>query len=231
MGYGVTSSTGLLLIGYAPALSSSAINIVEIFTSSANAIVHWRARNINWRVVGIIGIPGAIAAFIGALLLSHFSMEATKPWVSGFLLAMGLVILWQFRIPIVQRKPRSANHKWLAPVGALAGFTDATSGGGWGVITTSTLVVSRSLNPLESVGTTIAARLIVSISGSTGFVIGLGLTGIDWLVVICLLVGGVMATPLIALVIRYVSQRSIGLSMGVFLVTLNCFQLYQALIS
>ncbi len=229
MAYGVSSSTGLALLGFSPAASSSLIHIVEIGTSLINGSVHFRAKTINWRVVFLIGIPGGIAAFVGAMLLSTFNSNWSKPWTATLLLALGLFILFQFVRGTVKPSERIPHRGWLIPLGAVSGFVDSSAGGGWGVMTTSTLVASRTMTPAQAAGTTSTARLIVAIAGTVGFLIGLGPENIAWLSVVAMLIGGVIAAPVVHVVVKYVSTRVLGIVMGVALVLLNTRQLLVAI--
>ena len=221
MGYGVSASTGLTLAGFAPASSSSVIHVVEIATSAFNGTVHWRAKNVDWRVVAQIGIPGGIGAFTGAVLLSMLSLDVTKPWVGAILLILGIVILAMFLRGRSTEAHRRAHAGWLIPLGAVSGFFDSSAGGGWGVMTTSTLVVTKSMQPGRSAGTTSTARFLVAVAGTAGFLVGLGITGIDWFAVLGMVIGGIIALPIIRVVVRYVPQRTLGIVMGLALIALN----------
>src|SRR3954465_10114514 len=76
MAYGVTSTTLLLTAGYAPAAASASVHLAEIGTTLASGASHWRFGNVDWKVVGRIGVPGAIGAFTGATFLSSLSTDS-----------------------------------------------------------------------------------------------------------------------------------------------------------
>ena len=65
MGYGVTTTTLLLLAGMTPAAASASVHLSELGTNLASGISHWRLQNVDWRVVARIAVPGAIGAFLG----------------------------------------------------------------------------------------------------------------------------------------------------------------------
>ena len=79
MGYGVTSSSLLLFVGLSPALASASVHLAEMGTNVASGVSHWRLGNVDWRLVGRLGVPGAIGAFAGATFLSNLSTEAATP--------------------------------------------------------------------------------------------------------------------------------------------------------
>lgn len=229
MAYGVTATTGLLMLAYSPAAASSVVHFVEIGTSLLNGVFHSRERNVDWRVALTVSIPGAVGAFVGALLLSRIQLDFSKPWTASLLLLLGFVILWRFLRQsqvLSARRPRAA---WLTPLGLGAGFVDATAGGGWGIITTSSLMAANQLEPKQVIGTTTTARLLVAIAGSAGFVIGLGVAGIDWLAVLAMLIGGLLAAPIAAKLVTRAPRRMLGLVTGTVVVVLNTRQLSIAL--
>ncbi|MCW2803966.1 MAG: hypothetical protein JWN06_2183, partial [Propionibacteriaceae bacterium] len=65
MGYGVTSTTLLMLAGLTPAAASASVHFSELGTNIVSGLSHWKLRNVDWRVVGRIAGPGAIGAFFG----------------------------------------------------------------------------------------------------------------------------------------------------------------------
>mgnify|MGYP001672377414 CR=1 FL=1 len=135
MGYGVTSSSLLLLAGLGPALTSACVHLSEIGTTLISGTAHHRLGNTDWRLVARLGLPGAAGALLGAVVLSHLSTEAAAPMASSLLLALGLYVLVRFAVrppagSTVRRSPHSV--RFLALLGLVGGFVDATGGGGWG---------------------------------------------------------------------------------------------------
>src|SRR5918997_914999 len=98
MAYGATSSTLVLAAGYSPAVASASVHLAELGTTLASGASHWRFGNVDWRTVRRIGFPGAVGAFVGAVVLSNISSEAATPWMGGILLALGLYVLVRFTI-------------------------------------------------------------------------------------------------------------------------------------
>jgi uncharacterized membrane protein YfcA len=139
MAYGVLSNTALMAIGLPPAHASALVHTAEIFTTSASAASHIYHRNVDWRLVARLGIAGVLGAILGAWILSNVEVTSARRFVYAYLLIMGLYILWKsVRIAIEARKPSG----WTALLGFVGGFLDASGGGGWGPMTTSTLVGS-----------------------------------------------------------------------------------------
>jgi len=235
MGYGVTSTTLLLTIGLTPALASASVHLAEIGTSGVSGASHWRMGNVDFRVLLLLGIPGGVGAFLGAVVLSNLSLDTARPWVSVVLLVLGGVIVFRFLHARRTRHAPAALHDsptgeyepsrlrtWLlAPLGIVGGFLDASGGGGWGPVTTSTLMASGRLRPRTVIGTVSGSEFIVSIAASIGFLLALGTAGIQWDVVAALLIGGSIAAPISAWLVRKFDDRALGTAVGGLIILIN----------
>ena len=237
MGYGVTSTSLLLTLGLAPALASASVHLAEIGTSGVSGISHWRLGNVNGRVLLMIGLPGGVGAFLGAVVLSNLSLDAARPWVSVVLLLLGAVILVRFihgrRVAAAKAAGLEApaligatagvtQRRWaLIPLGLVGGFLDASGGGGWGPVTTSTLMASTRMQPRKIIGTVSGSEFIVSICASIGFLLALGAAGIDLGIVAMMLLGGVIAAPLSAWLVSRMNDQVLGTGVGALIIFLN----------
>src|SRR4051812_4117905 len=134
MAYGVTSTTLLLAIGTNPAVASATIHLAEIGTTLASGLAHWKFGNVDWKVVAKVGVPGAVGAFAGATFLSSLSTEVAAPVMSLILVSLGVYLLVRFTLRGIDRRHlgKPVRPRFLAPLGLVAGFVDATGGGGWG---------------------------------------------------------------------------------------------------
>jgi uncharacterized membrane protein YfcA len=222
MAFGVLSNTALLAIGLPPAHASALIHTAEIFTTSASAASHIYHRNVDWRLVARMGITGVLGAILGAWILSNVDVSAARRFVYIYLLIMGVYILWKsVRIAAVARQPAG----WTALLGFGAGFLDATGGGGWGPMTTSTLVGSGHA-PRYSVGSVNTAEFFVTVSAATTFFAELGAVPLDHFVPLVL--GGVLAAPFGGWVVRHVPARGLMTAVGVLIVLVSIFQIFRA---
>jgi uncharacterized membrane protein YfcA len=229
MAYGATSSTLLLTVGLSPATASASVHLAELGTTAASGVAHWRFGNVDWRTVRRIGIPGAIGAFIGAVVLGSISAELARPWMSGILLALGIYILCRFTIFGVPR-PRGRRYvrgRYLAPLGLGAGFIDATGGGGWGPVATPTILATGRYEPRTVIGSVDTSEFLVALAASSGFLLALGHQGIAWQYVIALLLGGIGAAPLAAWLVRHVTPALLGASVGGLILLTNVRTLFD----
>jgi len=231
MAYGVTSATLLLAIGISPALASTSVHLAEVGTTLASGVSHWRFGNVDWTKVGWLAVPGGIGAFFGAVVLAAvISAEAAKPIVAIFLFCLGAYILSRFSFRRTEKpvNVRPIPRKFLSPLGLVAGFLDAAGGGGWGPISTPTLLSSGRMEPRKIVGTVDASEFVVAVAASVGFLISLDFADIPWQVVGALLVGGVVAAPIAAWVVRILPMRVLGTAVGGIILVTNMKTFLQA---
>lgn len=221
MAYGVTSSTLLLTAGLAPATASASVHLAEVGTTLASGVSHWRLGNLNRDVVLRLAVPGAAGAFLGAVVLSNVSADTARPLVSMFLASLGVLLLLRFgfrRTPAV--RPRRMPTRALAPLGLVGGFMDAAGGGGWGPIVTPSLLASGRVRPRKAVGNTDASEFAVAVAASLGFFVALDFGALSLAVVGGMLVGGLLAAPLAAWLVRHLPSRVLGVAVsGVIILT------------
>jgi uncharacterized protein len=229
MAYGATSSTLLLAYGLNPATASASVHLAELGTTAVAGYSHWRFGNVDWRTVRRIGIPGAVGAFIGAVVLSSISAEIARPWMAGILLAIGTYILVRFTVfgPAKPRGRRYIRGRYLAPLGLGAGFVDATGGGGWGPVATPTILATGKYEPRKVIGSVDTSEFVVALAASIGFLLSLGSQGIAFKYVAALLIGGVVAAPLAAWLVRHVTPALLGASVGGLILITNSRTLFD----
>src|SRR5690625_2600249 len=223
MAYGVTSTTLLLAVGTSPAVASATVHLAEIGTTIASGLAHWKLGNIDWAVVARIAVPGGIGACAGATFLSWLSTEIAAPVMAVILLGLGLYVLIRFTARGLPKgnlgKP--LRSRFLAPLGMLAGFVDATGGGGWGPVGTPAILASGRLEPRKVIGSIDASEFVVAVAASGGFLIGIGSAGINFSWVAVLLTGGVIAAPIAAWLVRHIPPRVLGSAVGGLIVITN----------
>ena len=223
MAYGVTSTTLLLAIGTNPAAASATVHLAEVGTTLASGVSHWRFGNVDWKVVTKIGIPGAIGAFAGATFLSWLSTEIAKPLMSILLLGLGLYVLLRFTLRGLRtdRLGQPLRKRFLTPLGLVAGFMDATGGGGWGPVGTPAILASGRMEPRKVIGSIDTSEFFVAVAASLGFLFGLGTAGINPAWALALLIGGLIAAPIAAWLVRLVPPRVLGSAVGGIIVLTN----------
>jgi uncharacterized membrane protein YfcA len=236
MAYGVSSTTLLLLVGVAPALASAAVHIAEVGTTAVSGISHASFGNVDWSKIVWLAIPGGVGGFLGASALVYAStLEATaglvEPVVAIFLFCLGVYILSRFAFRRQERpvRVRPIGRRFLTPLGFVAGFLDAMGGGGWGPISTPTLLSSGRMEPRKIIGTVDTSEFVVALCASLGFLFSLSLAEVPWTVVGALLAGGVVAAPLAAYVVRLLPTRLLGTAVGGVILVTNMKTFFEAI--
>ena len=215
MAYGITASSLLLGMGVAPAVTSATVHAAECFTTGASAASHHAFGNIDKRLFRRLLLPAIFGAALGAWLLSRIDGDAIKPWIAGYLLLMGVVILAK----AIWRSSKACKEiKHTAPLGFFGAFVDAIGGGGWGPIVASNLLARGNALHL-TVGTVNAVEFFVTLTASLMFLITLGLG--HWDIVLALALGGVAAAPLGAWLVKRVPKRPLLFLVGLLVIALG----------
>ncbi len=232
MAFGVTATTLLIFSGIGPAHASAAVHLAEVGTTLVSGASHWRFRNVDWGVVAKLGVPGAVGAFLGATVLSSLSTEAAIPVTSTILLAIGVYVALRFSVrPPAVAHARTSPHsaRFLSPLGLFGGFIDASGGGGWGPITTSTLLSRGKTAPRTVIGSVSASEFLVALAASVGFLVGLGRESLGNLLVVAgLALGGAIAAPIAAWLVSRVPATLLGTAVGGVIVLTNAQKLFTA---
>ncbi|MEV1083817.1 sulfite exporter TauE/SafE family protein [Streptomyces sp. NPDC050211] len=223
MAYGVTSTTLLLAMGTNPAAASATVHLAEIGTTLMSGASHWRFGNVDWKVVAKIGVPGAVGAFLGATVLSQLSTEVAEPVMSLILLGLGLYVMSRFTFRGLPKGQlgKPLRRRFLTPLGLVAGFLDATGGGGWGPVGTPALLASGRMEPRKVIGSIDTSEFLVAVAASLGFLLSLGSQGVDFVWVAAFLIGGLIAAPIAAWLVRLVPPRILGSAVGGVIIVTN----------
>ncbi|HEX8302993.1 sulfite exporter TauE/SafE family protein [Sphingomonas sp.] len=223
MAFGVIASTLMVsVMGVPPARASAGVHLVEMFTTAASGISHVLHKNVDWKLFSRLVIPGIIGGVVGAYVLS-ISGDFARPFVMTYLSLIGLYLLLRaFGIPPKPREPRV-----IAPLGLIGGFLDAAGGGGWGPVVTSNLLI-QGTNPRETIGTVNTAEFFLTTVISITFVLTLGVEAFT-IATMGLLIGGVIAAPFGAILVKRVQPRLLLGLVGTVLTLTSAYSVYRAL--
>ncbi len=246
MGYGVISNTFLVSFGLPPSTASASVHTAEIVTTGISGFFHRKLGNVDKKIFWPLVISGVIGGVIGAYILSSIPGENVKPFVSIYLLIIGIAILHRafqsFRqehvkhgffplhtvvfivtriLRFVRPKGGPANtSKFLAGLGFLGGFLDSIGGGGWGPMVTSTLVM-KGEEPRMGIGSANAAEFFVTLATSITFMLHIGIQ--YWVFILGLLLGGGIAAPFAAYVCKRMSPKTLMILVGGVIVILSLY--------
>jgi uncharacterized membrane protein YfcA len=226
MAFGVITNLMLVaMVGLPPARASANVHVVECFTTAASAISHIVWRNVDWRLLARLAIPGMIGGALGAYMLSNIDAGQARPFVMAYLAAIGVYLIW--RSWRIDHGPPAKPPRLVAPLGLAGGFLDAAGGGGWGPIVTSNLLL-QGAPPRTVIGTVNTAEFLVTIAISASFLSQLGLEAFS-IAVVGLVIGGLLAAPLGARIAARVPPKQLLLLVGALLLATSLYSLWRAL--
>jgi len=228
MAYGVISSSVLLALGVPPAQASATIHAAECFTTSASGASHLAHRNVDWQLFFRLAPAGVIGGVAGAYLLTGFDATFIKAVVIAYLGALGVFMLFR---ALREPKEEPPHLKHVVPLGIVGGFLDASGGGGWGPVVSSTLL-GRGHTPRYVIGSVNAAEFVVTLAISITFLwtmltgrfeleggLAQGLAALGGLIL-----GGVAAAPLAGYVTKIAPARLLLGAAAVLVMGLSIWQ-------
>ncbi|HKY02302.1 MAG TPA: sulfite exporter TauE/SafE family protein [Burkholderiales bacterium] len=226
MAYGVTSTTFLLTAGATPASASASVHIAELFTTGVSGVSHARMGNVDKRLFLRLLVPGIIGAILGVVFVTQIDVKALRPFISAYLVIMGLYILLKAWRALHPREKKAPKH--VAKLALFGGFVDASGGGGWGPVVTSTLI-SRGNDVRTTIGSVNFAEFFIALATAGSFALLAG-TGV-WVLVAGLVLGGLFAAPFAAVMTRYLNARVLMVSVGLLVTVVSSYGLYKSLLA
>ena len=224
MAFGVISTTLLISLGVPPAAASAGVHAAESFTTAASGASHIYHRNVEWRLLVRLAIPGVIGGVLGAYVLTQVSAEAARPFVLAYLAGIGLYLAWRgIHYPPAHKPP-----KIVEPLGLAGGFLDAAGGGGWGPVVSGNLLV-QGAEPRRTIGTVNTSEFIVTVTISATFIATLG-WAMFTTATVGLLVGGVLAAPFGAMVVKRAKPRLMLIFVGTVLTLTSGYGVVRSLL-
>ena len=223
MAYGITSTSFLLATGSSPAVASAAVHIAEVFTTGVSGITHIKLGNVNKNLFLRLLVPGMIGASTGAWIVSSVDGKALKPYIAGYLLVMGLYVISKIFRKI---RTRHEEPRHVAKLGLIGGFVDAIGGGGWGPVVTTTLV-GTGHDPRMTIGSVNLAEFFLTFVSAGVFAMLVGES--PWPTVAGLVVGGLFAAPLAAMLTKRLHTKALLALVGTVMSLISLYNLYQAL--
>jgi len=224
MAYGVSCTSFLLSVGVPPALASASVKSAEVFTTFVSGISHFRLGNVDKKIFLKLLIPGVLGGIIGAYVLTNLPGNVLKPYISAYLLIMGIRIIYK-AVKEFNKEPRDIGNG-IYPLGFIGGMMDAIGGGGWGPIVTTTLV-ARGNSARFTIGSVNASEFFMTLAQVITFSFLLTIT--SWDIIIGLLIGGVIAAPLAAFICKKLEPKKLMLLVGILISILSIRTIYLAI--
>lgn len=224
MAYGASCTSMLLGLGVPPAYATASVHTAEVFTTGVSGLSHIYFGNIDKNLFFRIVLTGIVGSMLGAYLISDvFDGNMIKPYISVYMIILGSIIISK----AFKKRPTTPQNKNLGLLGLFGGFLDAVGGGGWGPLVTSNLI-SKGNAPKEAIGTVNTAEFFVAFFSTGIFMLFIDIQA--WQAIAGLIVGGVVAAPLGAFLVKLFQPKTIMISVGVLVVLLNVWNLAKVLL-
>ncbi|HYA16865.1 MAG TPA: sulfite exporter TauE/SafE family protein [Bryobacteraceae bacterium] len=220
-GVGAGSITAPILILFFRQSASDAVTTALVFGTVVKLIatpIYLSRGHVNFRVLKFMAMGGLPAVLLGSYVLTLLDQKAmTNPVlliVGLTVLATAAATLWRSLAKTIAVRP--APHPkllpWIvAPIGFEVGFSSA----GAGALGTIVLMRYTDLAASDVVGTDLAFGLLLSIFAGG---IHASMTGVPWLILGKLLLGGIPAVLIGTQLIHVVSPRKMRLALCVWLI-------------
>ncbi len=227
MGFGPTSSTILLGTGMSPVSVSATVNIAKVATGVVGGLSHWRFGNVDRRLAVRMAVPGMVGALVGVTVLRSVDASALRPLLATMLIVVAFRILFRFRrsnqAVQTQYSPEEVSLRGVGAAGFAGGVTNGLIGA-WGPVVTPVLL-HKGLTARYTVGSVNAAEVAVAVI-SVGSLFGAIQGGdVEVGILVAMLIGGVVAAPLAALLARRLPQQKMGIAVAGLLLFTNVREL------
>ena len=238
MGFGPTSSSILLGAGLAPAAVSTCVNLAKVATGAVAAISHWRFKNIDRSLVLNLALPGCVGALIGVTVLSKVNGATLRPILAVLLTLIGIRILFRFARTNGRSNARASeteadsneapkhNVPGVRLAALLGGITNGMIGA-WGPVVTPFLL-HRDVRPRYAIGSVNTAEVAVASASAFSLIAAVGRGGFDVAVLVAMLLGGIIAAPVAAWLIRHIPPKPMGIAVAALLLLTNGKELAAA---
>jgi len=196
---------------------------VETFTTAVSGVSHVLHRNVDWTLFLRLMIPGVVGGVLGAYVLSNIDASMARPFILAYLGSIGVYLLFRG----IRHRHRERAPRIVEPLGLVGGFLDAAGGGGWGPVVTSNLLVQGG-TPRTTIGTVNTAEFFLTATISATFLTQLGWAAFTHATV-GLLIGGVLAAPVGAILAKRVKADTLMTFVGGVLIATSLFGLWRAI--
>ncbi len=220
MGYGTITVPLLLLLGIPPIYTVPAVLLSETVLCVLSGGVHQMAGNVQRRVALPLIITGVLGTILGVPIAFFLPDKETSALIGIILMTIGFLGLLNVARGV---KMGVYSPNKIRVSGFFAGFTNGISGGGYGAISTTGLV-SAGIDAKVAVGSTVLSETVVALSGVLLYSylireVNLGL-------ILALLIGGAIATPIGALTTKSSPSRKLGAVIAVIVMSLGASSAY-----
>lgn len=227
MGFGLTMTPILLLMGYAPhqivpalLFSSMMGNLISPFFNHKFKNVDFGLCSHHFNMAMLIGILGVVGSIVGASVSIGISDFYLGLYIGILIVTLGLFLLLNKRL--------KARFTWLklAFISLFGAFNKGISGSGFGPIVTTGMIIME-VNEKVAVSIQAFSELFVSVTGFLTFL--LAGSQISWDLLLPISIGVILSTPLAAFLVHKVESRKLRTAIAMVTVLLGVLTLLSLL--
>jgi len=225
MGYGTTLTPVLLILGYPVTVIVPAAVLSQFIGNLSSAFFHHQAGNVDFlrdhkarNTALIMGTVGMVVSVLSVLVAVRLPQDVLRTMVAAIVAVLGVFLLISTRLKF--------EFRWrnIGILAGLAAFNKSFSGGGYGPLVCGGQVLA-GLSVRKAVATTALAEAIVCVVTvvtywATGATLPLA-------VVLPLVAGSVLSTPLSAVTLRRLPTSLVRRLMGVAVLALGVLALLK----
>lgn len=217
MGGGALMTPALIFLGVPPTAAVANDLVAAMVNKSSGALVHWREGSPHLKLAGCLIVGSVPTAFAGGFIVKAIGATANQETVVKLAIGVTLILAaatYGSRAVLTARRAAKGHvaldetvQVRILPtvlLGAFGGLiVGVTSVGSGSIIMVILLLMYPSLSPVKLVGTDLIQAVPLVTSAAIGHMI---VTGIDWNILIPLILGGTPGTLIGARLANLVSQ-------------------------
>jgi len=220
LGYGTITVPLLLLLGVPPIYTVPAILLSKTVLGVFSGGVHHMAGNVQRKVALPLIMAGILGTVLGVPITFFLPDRETNALIGIILMTIGFLCILN-----VARGVRMGRYsrKKIRVSGFFAGLINGISGGGYGAISTTGLI-SAGVKTHIAIGSTVLAETVVALTGVLLY--SYFIRDVNWGIILALLVGGLIATPIGALTTKRSPSKKLGGVIAVIVISLGASSAY-----
>jgi uncharacterized membrane protein YfcA len=220
LGYGTFSVPMLLLLGIPPLYVVPAVLVSKTVLGIISGISHHVVGNVERKVTLPLITAGIVGTFVGVPITVILPDTETSALIGIALITVGCIGLLNVARGV---KMGRYSRKKIRLSGFFAGLINGISGGGYGAVSTTGLI-SAGVKTRIAIGSTVLAETAVALTGSLLYFYFI--QDVNWEIILVLLAGGLIATPIGALTTKRSPSKKLGGVIAVIVIFLGVSSAY-----